>query len=372
MSVQIPATGAQTIIAKAELQKVFDALCAAEYALVGPTVREGAIVYDEIAHLEDLPQGWTDEQGPGTYRLRQSQDKNYFGFVVGPHSWKKYLYPPSLTLFATRKTATGFEVLPNDAPPPKYALIGMRSCELAALAVQDRIFLEGAVPEPHYKARRERAFILAVNCTTPGGTCFCVSMKTGPKATAGFDLALTELDDMFLVEVGSPLGAQMLAPADWRPAGAFELSHARRALAAAETQMGRTLDTSDLPELLYQNLDHPHWEAVAARCLSCTNCTMVCPTCFCTDVQDVSDLTGNHTERVRVWDSCFNPDFSYVYGGHLRPNIRARYRQWLTHKLASWVDQFGVLGCVGCGRCITWCPVGIDLTAEVAAIRQEA
>jgi ferredoxin len=130
------------------------------------------------------------------------------------------------------------------------------------------------------------------------------------------------------------------------------------------------MDTGDLPDLLYGNLDSPQWDLIAQRCLSCTNCTMVCPTCFCVDVQDLSDLSGQNTERQRIWDSCFNTDFSHVHGGNTRPNIRSRYRQWLTHKLASWVDQFGELGCVGCGRCITWCPVGIDLTEEITAIRE--
>jgi len=371
MSMPLPVTGAQITLAKPALQQVFDALLAAGYLVVGPTVRESAIVYDEITKITELPIGWTDEQRPGSYRLKPRGDQHYFGFVVGPHSWKKYLFPPTLKLFSTRRAGSSFEVLPNEQPAPKYAFIGVRGCELAAIAVQDRTFLEGAIQEPHYKARRENAFILAINCTEPGGTCFCVSMKTGPKVKAGFDLALTELDESFLIEVGSPLGAQMLAGVEWRPAATVEVEHATQALAEAEAKMGRTLDTHDLPNLLYDNLEHPRWDDVAQRCLSCTNCTMVCPTCFCSDVEDVADLTGENTERVRVWDSCFNPDFSSVYSGNLRPNVRSRYRQWLTHKLASWIDQFGSSGCVGCGRCITWCPVGIDLTEEVAAIRGE-
>ena len=129
------------------------------------------------------------------------------------------------------------------------------------------------------------------------------------------------------------------------------------------------LDTSDLPELLYKNLEHPRWDDVAERCLSCTNCTMVCPTCFCHSIEDVPDLDSQRSERVRLWDSCFNFDHAHTAGGNMRPDIRSRYRQWLTHKLASWIDQYGVSGCVGCGRCITWCPVAIDITEEVAAIR---
>jgi formate hydrogenlyase subunit 6/NADH:ubiquinone oxidoreductase subunit I len=140
-------------------------------------------------------------------------------------------------------------------------------------------------------------------------------------------------------------------------------------VANTTAQMGRSLNTIGIKDLLYRNAEHPRWDEVATRCLSCANCTMVCPTCFCTTVEDVTDLTGEHAERWRKWDSCFTMDFSYIHGGSVRPSVKARYRQWLTHKLASWIDQFGVSGCVGCGRCITWCPAGIDITEEVRAIR---
>ena len=363
-----PLVGSQVVIAKSELQLVFAALTTAGYTIIGPTIRQEAIVYEEIEQVEALPIGWTDEQGPGRYQLKKRADGRAFGYVVGPHTWKKYLYPPRLTLFHAG-ASSGRSKIAAEHEAPRYAFVGVRACELAAIAVQDRIFLEGAFQEPHYKARRERAFILAVNCTEPGATCFCNSMGTGPVCTSGYDLSLTELDDAYLIAVGSQVGADMLAGCDWRPAGALELDQARRLLAEAEERMGRQMNTGDLPALLYDNLNHPRWDETAERCLSCMNCTMVCPTCFCVDVQDVSDLTGQLTERVRTWDSCFNPDFSYIHGGNLRPNIRARYRQWLTHKLASWIDQFGSSGCVGCGRCITWCPVSIDLTEEVAVIR---
>ncbi len=366
-----PMLGAYVSIPKEDLQGIFDALRRMGYTLVGPTLGEGAIIYDEIEGVDDLPIGWGDEQEAGTYRLRRRDDGAYFGYAVGPHSWKKYLYPPVMTLFSVERRNGTFKLAAPSEETPRYAFIGVRACELQAIAVQDRVFLGGPYQEPHYKARRQGAFILAVNCTEPGGTCFCASMRTGPRVGPGFDLALTELEEVFLVEVGSEVGRQVLAGLDWRPAGAFELQAARQAMAEAEQRMGRRMETSDLPNLLYQNLEHPRWDEVAQRCLSCTNCTQVCPTCFCSDVVEVSDLTGQKTGRVRVWDSCFSLEFSHVHGGNIRPATRSRYRQWLTHKLASWIDQFGVSGCVGCGRCITWCPVGIDITEEVNAIRTE-
>jgi ferredoxin len=195
-------------------------------------------------------------------------------------------------------------------------------------------------------------------------------MNTGPRCESGFDLALTEIDDGFLVEQGTFRGGELLKRLPTFPATEEQRHRAETRRQQAVDQITKTMDTTGIRELLLGQPDHPHWDDVAKRCLSCTNCTMVCPTCFCSTVTDVSDLTGDHVERQRQWDSCFNMDFSYMNGGVVRNGIRSRYRQWLTHKLASWYDQFGTSGCVGCGRCITWCPVEIDLTEEVAAIRQ--
>ena len=134
----------------------------------------------------------------------------------------------------------------------------------------------------------------------------------------------------------------------------------------------RSLDTENIRDLLFDNLQADRWNEVASRCLSCGNCTMVCPTCFCSSVQEVADLAGDEVTRERHWASCFTLEHSQIHGENPRPTTAAQYRQWLTHKLAGWIDQFGSSGCTGCGRCITWCPVGIDLTEEVAAIREEA
>jgi Fe-S-cluster-containing hydrogenase component 2 len=134
--------------------------------------------------------------------------------------------------------------------------------------------------------------------------------------------------------------------------------------------MRRSMHTEGIKELLYSSYDSEHWNRVAERCLSCTNCTMVCPTCFCSNVEDITDLKGGYTERWRVWDSCFTNDFTYIHGNpSIRSSTASKYRHWIVHKLASWIDQFGTSGCVGCGRCITWCPVGIDITEEIASLR---
>jgi sulfhydrogenase subunit beta (sulfur reductase) len=361
------------IIERESLDALLEALQRRGFTVVGPTVRDQAIVYDELSSSDDLPAGWTDEQDGGTYRLRRRDDEALFGYVVGPRSWKHFLHPPKLTLFRARREGGEMEITEEPDEPPRYAFLGVRSCDLHAIATQDKVLMGGEHPDPHYVARREGAFIIAIQCGEAGGTCFCVSMETGPKVEAGYDLALTEVLDggahRFVVEVGSERGAEVLAEVPSSTATEDDQGAPQAAAERAAGQMGREMDTDGIKELLYRNYEHPRWDEVSERCLTCGNCTMVCPTCFCTTVEDVTDLTGTETERQREWDSCFTMDFSYVHGGSVRSSPRSRYRQWMTHKLATWFDQFGTSGCVGCGRCITWCPVAIDITEEAAAIR---
>jgi sulfhydrogenase subunit beta (sulfur reductase) len=355
------------------LRALLDALAGRGYRVVGPTVRDQAIVYDDITSPADLPEGWTDDQDGGRYRLVRRGDDALFGYAVGPHSWKRFLHPPLERLWRTAREGDGIRVVPEPMPDRRFAFIGVRACELHAMAIQDRVFLGGGHVDPGYRARREGAFIVAVHCGHAGGTCFCVSMHAGPKAEAGYDLALTEVvvegERAFVVETGSEAGRAVLAELPQRAATAADVAEAEAVVARTAASMGREMPAEDVRELLLRNLEHPRWDAVAARCLACTNCTMVCPTCFCSTVEDASDLMTGESSRSRRWDSCFTMDFSYIHGGSVRASTRSRYRQWMTHKLATWHDQFGTSGCVGCGRCITWCPVGIDITEEVRAIR---
>lgn len=361
--------GASRVFARDGLQDLIVALTKRGYQVLGPTLRDGVIAYDEVTQLDDLPRGWTDRQDAGRYRLEERGDEALFGYAVGPQSWKRFLHPPIERLWQVRRDGM---VAGDEEVVPKFAFLGVRACELAAIAIQDKVFLGGAYRDTAYERRRSDNFIIALNCGEAGGTCFCVSMDTGPKSQGGFDLALTELLDgrhEFLVESGSDLGSQVLAELSSRPALAADIEAAQAVMANTAANMGRSLETGGLKELLQANLEHPRWNEVAERCLTCANCTMVCPTCFCTSVEDRTDLSGEVAERERKWDSCFTLDFSFVHGGSVRKQTRSRYRQWMTHKLANWIDQFGTSGCVGCGRCVTWCPVGIDITEEAAAIR---
>jgi sulfhydrogenase subunit beta (sulfur reductase) len=339
------------------------------YKVIGPVAHDGSVTFDEVRGVADLPVGMREEQAPGRYRLGAGAAGEIFGVVNGAGSLKPFFFAPEETLLEIHRERRGFkvdEVLPS---APRLAFIGVRACDLAALAVQDRVFLHDRFRDTHYAARREDVFLVAVNCTRSAATCFCVSMGTGPEAKTGFDLALTEMEEGFVMRAGSEAGEAIAARIGADTAAEEQIAAAQARIDACAAGMGRQLDTSDLPRLLYEEAGNPRWDEVASRCLSCTNCTMVCPTCFCHTAIDVQEIDGNMSRRVRRWDSCFSLEHAHIHGINFRPHIHDRYRQWLTHKLASWIDQFGTSGCVGCGRCITWCPVGIDLTEEVAAIR---
>lgn len=343
------------------------------YTIVGPTIIDGAIGYDVLTDTNELPISWTDEQHAGSYRLKKRNDGAFFGYVVGPHSWKKYLHPSEVLLWRAERENMGFRVEDVSMDAPHYALLGVRSCELNAIRILDSVLTKSDFVEPVYKSRRHEAFIVAVNCTESGGTCFCASMKTGPAVQDGYDILLTEIvtsiRHVFLIEWGSERGEAIVQQLPVQQATQEDCSTAKTLLDRAASTMGRELDTEGLADLLQENLEHPRWEKTAERCMACGNCTQVCPTCFCTTIVDTTDLTGHTTERKRRWDSCFTAEFSFVHGGSVRSSIMSRYRQWLTHKLSTWQNQYGTPGCVGCGRCITWCPVGIDITEEADRIR---
>ncbi len=371
MESSAPDWGARVIGIEA-LDDLIRTLAQEGYDVIGPKAEDGAICYEPLGSAAELPVGLADEQAGGRYRLVEAGRPSLFDYVVGPHSLKRFLFPSVQRLWSARRAGQTFTVETDESEAPRYAFFGVRACEIAAMSVQDRVFDNGDFADPLYLDRRSEAFVVAVNCARPAATCFCASMGTGPKATGGFDLALTEIigadGHEFIVETGSERGAAVLGQLAGRDAEEPDRAAATTVVAQATEAMDRAM-VPDAAELLQRNLDNPHWDQVARRCLACGNCTAVCPTCFCSTVLDSTDLSGETAERWRYWDSCFTGDFSYIHGGNIRSTTAARYRQWITHKLSTWHQQFGTSGCVGCGRCITWCPVGIDITEEVRAIR---
>ena len=364
-----PQAGAGAFLARADLGRLIEALHDDGRTVIGPTISDGAIVYDEIRTAEDLPIGWRDEQAPGRYRLEQDAGERAFGYAVGPTSWKRYTFPSRVPIGLARREGDHTTFEPIAPEPQALAFFGVRGCELAALRIQDRVLMEGPVADPDYAARRRAALVIAVECTVAGATCFCTSMGTGPEVTGDdADIILTELEDGFLVRTPSAIGCEIATRLPLEPATDEQVGLGRAAVAAVREAIGDPVAVEGLPGRLLARLDDPHWAEIADRCLSCANCTLVCPTCFCTSVGQRSDLDGLESVSERTWDSCFSGDFAKVAGGNFRSRRQDRYRQWLTHKFATWVDQFGTSGCVGCGRCITWCPVGIDVREELMKI----
>ncbi|MBI3944884.1 MAG: 4Fe-4S dicluster domain-containing protein [Armatimonadetes bacterium] len=348
------------------------------YTVLGPRVMDGVISFQPLTSAADLPRGVRDEQGGGSYRLVDGDPELCFQYVVGPDGPKRYTLPPVLQLFSVRPEPDYYAMEHGPPSPPKLAFLGIRPCEVAALAVQDRVFAARETggfrceADSYYQQTRDSALVIAVNCTHPGSSCFCASMGTGPVARQGYDVALTELRGGFVVQCGSPRGTTLFERLPVREPSSAELELAELRLEQAAARMGRRLEAEGLPEALERAVEHPHWDEVAKRCLGCGNCTMVCPTCFCSTVSDATELTSKVTTRTRDWESCYTHQFSYTTAGPVRHSIRARHRHWVTHKLSGFVAQFGTSGCVGCGRCITWCPAAIDITEEAAAIRGDA
>jgi ferredoxin len=355
------------MIDRSGLRRLVEVLRERGYRVVGPTMRDNAIVLAELDSADDLPAGWGVDVAPGTYRVRARGDGAAFGHSAGPQSWKQFVHPQRQRLWSSSGDGESAE--------GPYAFLGVRGCDLAALGVLDRVLAGAAHPDGSYAARRTGAFLVAVNCTEPGGLCFCASVGSGPRCGPGYDLVLTERVDgdsvTYLVEAGSDDGADVLAAIPSRAAEASECAAADAEIASAATTMGREMPDTDLRRLLLDSRESAHWDEIASRCLTCGNCTMVCPTCFCTSVSDVTDLSGEHAERWMEWASCFELDFTFIHEGPVRQSGPSRYRHWLTHKLSSWHDQFGTSGCVGCGRCIAWCPTGIDITEEMGVFARE-
>ncbi len=352
-----------------KFQELISVLEQQGYTCIGPQVREQTIHYDTLHHVNSLPQGMSDVQAPGHYRLKNSGHERYFAWANGPQALKPLMFPPSEPLWKSVGETKGemkfHEILPDKKP---LAVIGVRSCDIAALYIHDRHFLQHGYRDPYYLVRRDGLLLIAVNCTHPAETCFCVSTGDGPSASYGYDLLLTELDDGFVIQAHTEKGVSIRQQLELTRATAAQLETANKAMAQSKQQQKRHLPSQNLSSRFMQNLTHPRWQEIAGRCLSCGNCTSVCPTCFCHSEAEDPALDGTHSVHFRQWDSCFGQKHSYIHGFTIRSDTGLRYRQWMTHKLGTWHQQFGRSGCVGCGRCIAWCPAGIDFTEEAGII----
>lgn len=352
------------LIPKEEIFKLLELLFEEGYDVVAPVLRDGVICLEEISSPEEIARWVQEEQKKGSYRVIEGE--LFFGYVHGYDSVKRFLHPPRMSLMRITPDLRQEFLLKKK----RYAFIALRGCDLKAVEILDDVFL-GGLKDPYYASLREEAFIVALNCPKPSSTCFCTSMGTGPEVRGGYDVLLSEIGRGFLIRAGSERGEEIVSRLEGREAGEEELREERKVIERAESIIRRRVRTEGLPEKLLERIGSPLWDEIGKRCLACGSCAMVCPTCFCYEVLDEVSLDGAESLRERRWDVCFRESFSAIHGVPLRGSISSRYRQWLMHKFSYWVGQFGKFGCVGCGRCVTWCPVGIDITEEVRRISED-
>ncbi len=350
------------LLHKALLPALFSRI-ALSYRVLAPKLGDGFISYEYVDSLDELPLGYRNHEGPGFYRLEKAGE-GFFTYTHPVDSFKKLLRPPRELLMRVRRTDEGL-VFEESVEEERTAIFDIRACDLKALQIMDRVHLDVEHPDRAYGKRREKLFIVGVNCSYATATCFCTHMGSGPHMEDSFDLCITELEDAFLLEVGSERGREVIKDLGLKPAEEGHMRAKARIEKRVRAMMEKGVDTQNLREKLYARMDIENYEDVGRRCLACTGCTQVCPTCFCFDILEENRIGGEESCRVRVWDSCFNPSFATVHRFNIRESIASRYRQWLMHKFAYWVDQMGCMGCVGCGRCITWCPAKIDIREEV-------
>lgn len=355
-----------------DLQQLFQLLQDQGYRVIGPRLDSHAIVYDEIRTAEQLPSGMEVRQAPGRYELHQREHGRHFSWANTAQTIKPLTFAPNETLWTCQRDEQGNLQFQQQLPEAgSLAVIGARACDLAALKLQQQHFLNQHAEDPWFKQRFGSMLIIAVHCSHAADTCFCHATGDGPEVRDGYDIAMHELDDGYLLEAASYTGETLAKQLPLSAISQAQQQQADDQLQQCRDGQSRTLP-SQLQHTLMARLEHQQWEKVGERCLSCGNCTAVCPTCFCHQQHDDVSLADDSAVHYRQWSSCFSHNHGYLSGFSLRPTPARRYRQWLTHKFGSWHDQYGRSGCVGCGRCISWCPVGIDVTEELHAICDES
>ncbi|MCX7785126.1 MAG: 4Fe-4S dicluster domain-containing protein [candidate division WOR-3 bacterium] len=279
---------------------------------------------------------------------------------------KKFLVPPQFDTF----TFSGSDYKPELENIPRRVVFGVHPCEIHGLLILDKFFLE-RFPDPFYQERRRKTAILGLSCV-PDEKCFAKSTNTH-YVESGFDLAFNDLDDFYLVWVGSSLGDDLVRLRLDLFDENIKEKDLRRYMewrAWRDAQYKLNLDLTAMPDIMELNYESPIWNKLGEKCLSCGACSMVCPTCPCYNVTDQIRPNQKNGRRMRNWDSCMFKPFALVAGGHnFREDRSQRVRLWYTHKLKAFITEFGKAACVGCGRCIDTCPVDINVKTVVKELK---
>jgi sulfhydrogenase subunit beta (sulfur reductase) len=263
---------------------------------------------------------------------------------------KKYLVPSSELMFKL-----GGEKVEAVLPQTRYAFVGLHICEINAIKRLDMVLHD----DPYYKARRDNMLVIGVSCK-PTDECFCQSMEANVLPEGVCDIFLKEDGDGYTALAGSEAGRRLLSGHRFQPSDKKILK------VKVEYDDKKHVDLEKVWANMVKNYSSPLWDEMAKVCLGCANCTVVCPLCYCYDVQDITAVSPENPERHKCWDSCTLLNFATVTGGHkFRKDIKSRFKNIYTHKFKSYVDEFSVTACVGCGRCITFCPAGINMKANL-------
>lgn len=281
---------------------------------------------------------------------------------------KGLLLPQWEVLFSYHTTPGAVEI--EEPPPPERQrlVFGIRPCDARSFTLLDKVF-DGECPDPYYVNRRQGTVVVSLGCPKPRATCFCTSVNGGPFSTGGSDLLLVDIGDEYVIQVISDEGARLLEGSGLKDAGENKLVLVAGAVRVAEASLEAGVATKGLKEKLDHSFNDPIWQQLTEKCLGCGVCTYLCPTCHCFDIVD--EGAGSDGDRIRLWDSCQFPLFTLQASGvNPRPTVRERYRQRIMHKFSHFIDNYGEFGCVGCGRCVTECPVNLDIRQVLNAISQ--
>jgi sulfhydrogenase subunit beta (sulfur reductase) len=278
---------------------------------------------------------------------------------------------PLLTFRGSGKTLTveGIQRTPDSCGAASResatVILGVCPCDARALSRLDDVFLGRKNTDNLYGVRRRATLLVGIACTTPSWGCFCTSVGGSPAGTESLDLLLTELGDHYHVAVLSEAGRGLIADPVFAHATEADESAANERHAAAIARMPPLFDAKAVTGNVAW--EAPVWMRHARRCLACGACSFLCPTCHCFDIQD--EVTAEGGVRFRCWDTCQFGEFTRMGAGHNpRPTQAERLRQRVSHKFKYLVEEFGRMGCTGCGRCVEACPVNIDIRSVLREI----